>query len=425
MRILVFSNLYPPYYLGGYELACKDVVERLKQRGHEVIVVTSTYKAPEQENDPSVYRCLSLNSYEKPTPPVWQYAWNQLRNSWKLVRIIKRVNPDIIYVWSMGRLEPSLRKILPAQSHHPRYKHLPRYITIPIVFAISDPWLLWPDCDYIHWIEYWEHNPQNLLKRWVKSWLERMLSTCLFVHRVKPLIRYAHFFSRSLREQYANSEITPENTRIIYHGVPIEKYDMAAIDRIPQEGDTLQCLYCGQIAPDKGVHTAIEGLAILRDQKNISNITLTIVGPAPYQQYLQKLHQMIIERRLQNNVFIHRQVQRDEMERIYNHHDVLIFPSIWKEPFSIVLLEAMAHGLAVVATQTGGSAEILRHEENCLVFAPNVPLDLANQIERLFRSPELAISIKRRAIETIRINFTQDIMIEKIERYLLSIYNAN
>ena len=46
MRVLIVSNLYPPYYHGGYELRCKDVAERLHRNGHKVRVLTSTYEGP-------------------------------------------------------------------------------------------------------------------------------------------------------------------------------------------------------------------------------------------------------------------------------------------------------------------------------------------------------------------------------------------
>ena len=38
MKILVITNLYPPHFVGGYELGCRDVVEQLRRRGHTVWV---------------------------------------------------------------------------------------------------------------------------------------------------------------------------------------------------------------------------------------------------------------------------------------------------------------------------------------------------------------------------------------------------
>ena len=52
MKILVVSNLYPPQHVGGYELGCRDVVEKLRARGHDVRVLTSTFRNGQTENPP-------------------------------------------------------------------------------------------------------------------------------------------------------------------------------------------------------------------------------------------------------------------------------------------------------------------------------------------------------------------------------------
>jgi hypothetical protein len=58
MRILVLTNFYPPHYVGGYELGCRDVVEGLRARGHQVAVLTSTYKVYKPRGGQGVYRWL-------------------------------------------------------------------------------------------------------------------------------------------------------------------------------------------------------------------------------------------------------------------------------------------------------------------------------------------------------------------------------
>ena len=46
MKILVLSNLYPPDFIGGYELGCRQVSDALRGRGHEVLVLTSAPRLP-------------------------------------------------------------------------------------------------------------------------------------------------------------------------------------------------------------------------------------------------------------------------------------------------------------------------------------------------------------------------------------------
>src|SRR4051794_26459047 len=49
MKILVLSNLYPPDFIGGYEIACAQVVDALRRRGHDVHVLTTAPRTPVDE----------------------------------------------------------------------------------------------------------------------------------------------------------------------------------------------------------------------------------------------------------------------------------------------------------------------------------------------------------------------------------------
>lgn len=66
-----------------------------------------------------------------------------------------------------------------------------------------------------------------------------------------------------------------------------------------------------------------------------------------------------------------------DLSELYADHDILVFPTIWEEPFGLVPLETMASGCLVVATGTGGSGEFLRHRETAMLFRPEYPLGLA------------------------------------------------
>ena len=63
MKILVVTNFYPPHYVGGYELGCRDVVEGLRQRGHKVDVLTSTWGVDRPLQEGGVHRWL-VSDYE-------------------------------------------------------------------------------------------------------------------------------------------------------------------------------------------------------------------------------------------------------------------------------------------------------------------------------------------------------------------------
>jgi len=58
MRILVISDLYPPYYVGGYELNCKDTSDALINRGNQVTVLTSSWGKNRSSAEENILRFL-------------------------------------------------------------------------------------------------------------------------------------------------------------------------------------------------------------------------------------------------------------------------------------------------------------------------------------------------------------------------------
>src|ERR1700722_7277732 len=63
VKILAVSNLYPPFWIGGYELICADVVAELLARGHDVLVATCPSHIPGPPDPPHVTRCLRLSAH--------------------------------------------------------------------------------------------------------------------------------------------------------------------------------------------------------------------------------------------------------------------------------------------------------------------------------------------------------------------------
>jgi glycogen synthase len=111
-------------------------------------------------------------------------------------------------------------------------------------------------------------------------------------------------------------------------------------------------------------------------------------------------------------------LERERMPALYQEQDVLLFPSVWDEPFSITVLEAMAWGLAVVGTATGGSGEIMRHGVNALVFAPDDRAACAGHVRALVGRLGLYEQLRREARRTIERASDLDHMVDAIERKL-------
>jgi glycogen(starch) synthase len=80
--------------------------------------------------------------------------------------------------------------------------------------------------------------------------------------------------------------------------------------------------------------------------------------------------------------------------------DAVLFPVRWAEPWGKVPLEAMAAGVPVVASGTGGSAEYLRHGENALVAPADDPAGWTDAIRLLADSDQLRATLRRAGFAT-------------------------
>src|SRR5437773_12399039 len=97
-----------------------------------------------------------------------------------------------------------------------------------------------------------------------------------------------------------------------------------------------------------------------------------------------------------------------EAEEWYDSTDVLVVPS-WYEPFGMVILEGMLHGLAIVASDVGGPRAILSHGVTGLLYQPRSVASLAEALLRLVDDPNLRQDLGRRAAQQVRSRWLFDI----------------
>jgi glycosyltransferase involved in cell wall biosynthesis len=144
-------------------------------------------------------------------------------------------------------------------------------------------------------------------------------------------------------------------------------------------GDSLVTLIVAHLIPEKGIEVALQALTRLQ-----SNVSLWIVGSGPEQQ---RLAERCAELGLSERVLI--LGQQSHVESYMQACDLLLCPSIWAEAAGLVNLEAQACGLPVVASRIGGIPEHVVDERTGLLFEPGDSADLARQLSRLIKDPDL------------------------------------
>ncbi|MBM4431145.1 MAG: glycosyltransferase family 4 protein, partial [Chloroflexi bacterium] len=309
----------------------------------------------------------------------------------------------IVFAWGMWNLHHSILSLAESLEW------------IRVVYYLADTWPSLPDAYTLHW--------QEPARRWYTQLPKRLLGTIALKmlawdSSLEPLeFEHAICVSTAVREILVKEGLPLKNARIIHNGIDLDHFLCTDELRNLHPENGLSLLYAGRLAPEKGVDTAIEALARLSQKRSLPSITLAIIG-AGHPDYEAHLLKLVARKGLQNRVAFCRRVPREEMPELLRQFDVLVFTSICQEALARIVQEAMASGLVVVGTETGGSREILVGDKNALTFVPGDANGLAAQIERLVANPSryrrLAEAGRRTVVEKFNINR----MVNEIEEYL-------
>ncbi len=154
-------------------------------------------------------------------------------------------------------------------------------------------------------------------------------------------------------------------------------------------------LTVGRLVAHKGHDILIRAAALLPDS---APWRITCVGDGPLRGSLLAL---IEELRLANRVHIEYAADADRLNDLYRHAGMFAFPSLERthaaEGYGIVLLEAMAAGLPIIASRAGGVPEVLLEGALGMLIAPGSPSALAQAIQTMHEQPALALAYANRA----------------------------
>ncbi len=211
-------------------------------------------------------------------------------------------------------------------------------------------------------------------------------------------------FSQIQREILQRLGVPGDSLAVIPNGVDVQKYAPGRSRLKAELGVRHVFLYMGRIAPEKNVESLLKGWK-RADMGN--DCALVIVGDGPLRVSLETFYA------LEDNI-IWWGYEANEQRRIeiLRGSDVFILPSLI-EGLSLSLLEAMACGLACVATDAGADGEALEDEVGVILETENVATQLKILLPQLRRHQGwvslMQQNARRRALEryTLSQNITQ------------------
>jgi len=179
----------------------------------------------------------------------------------------------------------------------------------------------------------------------------------------------------------------------------------------------LRLVYSGAIAPQRGLDTALQALRLL---KNSVPTRLVIIGRGPKAtiRYLQGFAQDLgVDKLIEWKGFI----PHDRVPEVLDTCHIGLSPLPRLKAYEVSspakVVEYLAMGLAVVATDIRAHRKVIHHEENGLLVPPGDPKALAQALERLYNDPGLLSQIASRARESAK-PYSWDALIEGLERRL-------
>lgn len=181
----------------------------------------------------------------------------------------------------------------------------------------------------------------------------------------------------------------PESFTVIPNGVDVARFRSA----IPfsQMGEQPSLLFVGRLEPRKGLETLLHAVVSLKTAR--PDLRLYVVGDGPDRDRCQQL----LPARLRSDVVFLGRVDNDELPRFFASCDLFVAPALGGESFGIVLIEAMAAGCPVVASDIPGYASVVIDGRNGRLVPPHDPAALADAIAALLDNPALAQALARAA----------------------------
>lgn len=234
----------------------------------------------------------------------------------------------------------------------------------------------------------------------------RMLKHLFMKIGIKRYIAVSQKLMENIKQQGLLDE---KRTKVIYNGVDLDRFEAKKSSLLRKQLGLDQSAILigslGNIRPAKAYDQLISAGACLL--KTRANIHFVIAGHQK-PELMQQLNEQISELGINGN--FHFIGFQDDSAEFLRQVDVFALSSS-SEGFSIATIEAMAAQLPILVTRCGGPEEIVTPDVDGLMVETNNPQAIADGLDKLIESSELANQLKHQASKTVRNRFSLDSMV--------------
>ncbi len=220
-------------------------------------------------------------------------------------------------------------------------------------------------------------------------------------------------------EEAIRAGLTADKARTIYFGIPVMECS------VPSSEPGARLLWVGRMTKEKGLHLLLQVLPAIRQQ--VPSVTLTIIsGPGPI-AYRRVIDELVVSLGLIDIVTFLPSMTRDMLRHSYASHDVLFFHSVFSEPVALVLMEAFAVGLPVVANSPRVKCTLVQDQVTCLCYAVDRLDSLRDTVVTMLTQPDIRVRLAARAQQLVREEFSMHKMgraYDEAMRWLVSTHQS-
>jgi glycosyltransferase involved in cell wall biosynthesis len=399
MKVLLAIHEFFPESTGGAEVLLLDSAKMLRDRGHEVRILTARpVKTPVEDDkrfDTYEYDGLSVERFNHAVVPmgsqtnIFELEYNNLFFASYFRKFLKQWNPDVVHFFHLHRLSASAVDVCAE-------------LRVPCVYTATDFWpvcllsqLRLPDnstcsgpsrnasnCLRHLVMSFQPENIRSKVKKmpdWLLALVVRLIKSGAgkqfwFAPYVKALAERPEFmrkrmnmFDRILAPTILMKDILErhgvdrQRLRLQRFGINMQHYRLTTTPGSEQE--KLHVGFIGALFEHKGAHLLIEAV---RSLPSTIPLDVKIYGnPGQDPDYGDRLKAIAGD---DARISFCGTFPNERIGEIFEKIDVLVVPSIWFENTPLVIYSALAAGRPVIATDLGGMSEVIKDRTNGMLF---------------------------------------------------------
>jgi glycosyltransferase involved in cell wall biosynthesis len=336
----------------GPGIYAQNLIKSLKKAKYDVTVITHQNQVPENDLDTKI---ISVKDTTKIKSQARWFIYS-IRFSKKITELEQSTSFDIIHF-------TDFRDAFFCKT------------SATLIANINDTY-----CAETQSVQYYRQNYHDWLPRWLYYSICRLLER-IFVNRIDLLIANSDYTKNSIQRVYPN--IASKLIKI-YKSVNTKHFQSVRSAR--EQNDQPyphNVIMVGSNLQRKGIYTLIAAAKTVL--QHVPDTKFLIAGNDPSIPRLKKICKEI---GIDDSFKFLGNLDRPKLLDLYQNAGVMVLPAL-TEALGVVLLEAMASGIPVIASNVGGIPEIIKNKENGLLIPPKDSALLSESIIRIFDDKEL------------------------------------